>query len=85
VKNEQASALSAFISPNPGTGIFKLKTTSFVETLDIEIYSSTGMLIKKDVSFSIDSDINLSAQPSGLYYVVLSTSGSQFVVKLIKE
>ncbi len=85
ISHEQTNLFSAVISPNPGTGFFTLNTNSSGKVLDLEIYNSTGILIKKDPDFSGNSIIDLSAQAKGLYYVVVRTNGNQFVVKLIKE
>lgn len=85
INKQEQNNLQLTISPNPGTGIYRLTFDSVLENLTLDIYNSTGMMIKHDFQKSDLNEIDLSAQANGLYYLVVRLQGNQFMVKLVKE
>lgn len=55
------------ITPNPTTGIFSIKSTNKMKTA--EIYDPTGKLLKKVTPNATVTEINISGQPKGIYYI----------------
>lgn len=85
IKKQEQTKIHLTVSPNPGTGIYRLKTESASDDLTIDIYTSTGMILKQCLQKNNLNEIDLSSQPNGLYYLVARSQGNQFMVKLVKE
>lgn len=75
-KKIELPTISAF--PNPNNGFFTIKSTG--ELGEIYVYSIRGELILK----TQDSQIDLSNQPSGMYFVSSSTNFAN-TIKVIKN
>lgn len=84
----QTAGISTFsISPNPNSGVFGL-SLEFIRPLDvsIEILNPRGKLVshmeEEQVSI-IQKEIDLQAQPSGIYFVRVSTQNGSFGKKIL--
>ena len=69
------------ISPNPSSGIFTLQSTAEITT--IEIYNVLGEEVYKSEVKSQKEEINLSNQPSGIYFVKVITDEKVYSRKII--
>lgn len=83
---ESQPAISSFIHPNPTNGVFTVDTKDLNAT-QISITNLQGRLIRstsvsKD---AINSRLDLSDQPSGIYLVNIHTPNGLVTHKLIKE
>jgi uncharacterized protein involved in tellurium resistance len=78
VKSAMNHAIQVY--PNPSTGNFKIVGLSKINNYNVEIYNSTGHLVRV-YSSSENMNIDLSDQPIGIYLV---KSGER-VFRLIKE
>ena len=68
------------ISPNPSSGIIKIKGVNGPSTR-IEVYSQLGVLVYKNRDFN--SEIDLSHLPRGNYHIVVVHGGTRRVEKII--
>lgn len=75
------------IYPNPTKGELKIVISDISDKDNIEayIYSSTGLLINKCVLCNESIIINITNQPSGIYFLTLMIEGSKHTWKIIKE
>ncbi|HOX79010.1 MAG TPA: T9SS type A sorting domain-containing protein [Bacteroidales bacterium] len=77
------------IFPNPSKGLITINTGQQVdETAALELYSSSGYLIKKNllaVTHKGTVTIDISSFPEGLYFIILKTSTRISSGKLIKD
>jgi Secretion system C-terminal sorting domain len=74
------------IFPNPSTGNFNVVTTfATAQNIDVKVYNILGQIIysdkKKEMSTG-NTEINLSDQTSGIYFVEL-TAGQEKITKRI--
>ncbi len=71
------------IFPNPGNGLFNLKTNGTIHSVDV--YSISGTKIYNLSSFNqqMSAEINLSALSPGIYIMKANISGKQYSRKLI--
>jgi hypothetical protein len=69
------------VSPNPSNGIFTLTGLENIEDEQISIVSSIGQNIA--INVQNDGQLDLSAYPSGVYYLRMASSGQ--VMKLVVE
>lgn len=82
--SESISGMTVF--PNPGSGLFQLKTKSMAVKLAIQIYNASGMLIKTMDTITGSVEIDLQKEPNGIYFIHVSKeSGAASVTKIIKE
>jgi PKD repeat protein len=82
------SSNSIEVFPNPTSGVFNVIVSNDEEvTAEIKIVSTTGSELyssKLNVSKENNSfTFNLSSYPAGLYYVIVSTNGSNMKAKLL--
>lgn len=75
------------IYPNPSSdGIFKIKSESFKGIADIHIFEISGKLINRlETSSDFNTIVDLSDQPTGLYFMKISTTEFSHTYKLIKQ
>ncbi len=71
------------IYPNPGTGIFHIKTSGF-EPTSVKITNAVGALIC-DTVYSSNMTIDLSSNPNGVYFVILELDQQQIMTRIVKE
>ena len=67
--------------PNPSGGIFNI-TTGTDETKNIEVVSPNGRIAKK-LQIETSGTIDLQDQANGIYYIRISGSDKQEIIKLI--
>ncbi|MBL0051269.1 MAG: T9SS type A sorting domain-containing protein [Bacteroidetes bacterium] len=80
IADEKIQNAFLLISPNPTNGIFYLsKDLSYDE---IKIYNTYGQAVAFEISNK--NEINISAAPTGLYFVKVS-DGKKYVAKVMKE
>ena len=70
------------VFPNPTNGNFTVKAD--IGSM-LEVYDITGKTILKDELTSIETEINLSEQDAGLYFIRLTNNESSFYLKIIIE
>lgn len=73
----QNKAATGLISPNPGSGIFKIKTAG-LEATRLEVYNQAGAMVKQAILLknSTVSGIDLSDQTAGIYtFRIISNTG----------
>jgi ELWxxDGT repeat protein len=68
------------IYPNPSTGVFNIKSKSQLKDASIKVYSIYGQVFFESNQFV--SEIDLSNQPAGVYFIQLK-SGETFINKRI--
>jgi hypothetical protein len=72
---------SMLIYPNPTAGLFNLKLTE--NNSDVLVYNSTGLLVMTIKTNALETEIDLSAQASGMYQVVVRTAKGTTSVKSV--
>ena len=82
-QEEEASGVSVF--PNPSNGIFSLELPQ-EQNVEYEVVSITGKSViaptrENGTRFNLD----LSAQPAGIYFLKMSVAGEPQVLKLLKQ
>lgn len=75
---ENPSAQNYIISNNPGNGVYQIKGDSFTK---VDVYSISGNYVN---SFD-QSQIDISAQPKGIYLFKIYQSGIQTIKKVVKR
>ncbi len=85
VKDELADDRSISINPTLSTGIFKLKTANGF-SLQLMIYNSQGQLIRQRTNqpSGQDIDLDLSNEPSGIYFVKIWLDQQFQNIKIVK-
>ncbi|MEY4902724.1 MAG: hypothetical protein RLZZ292_539 [Bacteroidota bacterium] len=74
------------LAPNPTSGYINLKIKDLnQQTATIEVSDVLGCLIQKQAVESDWFGIDLSNQPSGIYFVTLRANGVRSVKKVVKE
>ena len=82
------NVLNDYISifPNPFTdNIILLSRIENCDNCIVEIYNTFGSLIHKSIIIKERTEINLSQQSSGVYFIKVSDSKGSIIKKLIKE
>lgn len=67
--------------PNPTGGVVNLKASKDLKIKTVVVYNASGQLVKSSDTDSVD----LSGQPSGVYYLRISTDDEIFNQKVIKK
>lgn len=70
------------ISPNPGSGVFRISLPARIADAHIRVLSASGQLILAE-NRSFPASLDLSEMPPGLYIVSVHTSTEYFTGKLI--
>lgn len=76
------------ISPNPTKGLLGIHISNGEEEdlHRIEVYTSAGSLLRKtEYSGNGSTDVNLSAEPSGVYFLIITTGNERAEYKIIKQ
>lgn len=84
IGEDEANSLEIF--PNPNNGVFKINVNaefnhaeiSVLDAMGKEVYSKNGLNITESYSTSID----LSAQPQGIYFVVVKNDDQRLTKKV---
>jgi hypothetical protein len=85
IAQQTADKISLLVSPNPNNGFFKVSLSGADNVTTLEIFSTSGALLKSEKLTAQDADINISDLANGLYYLVVHTNTARSVVKLVKE
>jgi hypothetical protein len=80
---EITSYETAIVYPNPGKGLFKIKDPEITgRQIRYEVYNSSGVRIKTDIADgSEELTIDISGQPSGLYFIIIHSAAGNKVYK----
>ncbi|MEO8149418.1 MAG: T9SS type A sorting domain-containing protein [Bacteroidia bacterium] len=82
--NEISNNATISIYPNPTGGLFVIK--GLARQSQIEIYNVMGEKIYSTTIFKTKSEIDISPQPAGIYFLkIVNQNGSTVVKKIIKE
>ena len=75
------------VYPNPGNGIFNVKSIYRNNISSIEVYNMMGSLVQSNVfSFStIESTIDLTSQPKGIYLVKVVGDKTETTLRVVIE
>jgi PKD repeat protein len=75
------------ISPNPSTGLYSLEIEPGKnKTTDLSVFRADGLLVSKTKYQSGENlSIDLSDEPSGVYFLNIETGSKIYVRKLIKQ
>jgi hypothetical protein len=90
LEGETASNLASpefVVFPNPGNGKFNLKATELSGAGTLEVYNSTGVLVKQvQISeLSIPNVLDLTKEAPGLYRLSIKTEGFSKNINLFKD
>lgn len=86
---EKAAGSTLKLFPNPSSdGIFSFHAEKLSENLILEVYSSTGILVKSVIlnpsnSAQVNSKVDLQDQPSGLYFVKVTGKSVKEMHKIL--
>lgn len=83
----QLASIGFAISPNPNSGLFTLKCRKQpTSTISVDIYDLYGHLIASYYNVSIETKIDISDQPDGIYFISLTINNqilpTQKIIKL---
>ncbi len=78
-----ADASGFSVYPNPGSGIFTLKTDGIIHSIDIYSISGGKVFSQTNINQSLYTKVNLSALTSGIYLIKANIEGKQYSRKLI--
>jgi chitodextrinase len=86
--DENALANAISIYPNPSNGVFNISFAKAANTATLEVVNAVGQVIEtlklKDVSANDTHPIDLSRQPSGIYFVRIVADEAIAVKKITK-
>ena len=71
------------VYPNPGSGIFTLKTDGIIHSVDIYSISGGKVFSQTNINQPLYTKVNLSALTSGIYLIKANIEGRQYSRKLI--
>ena len=72
--------------PNPNNGIFTISVSeNEIKNLNIELFDIFGKSVYKTISNFVNTEINISNIPTGIYIVKLTSEKLNEILKLIKE
>jgi len=89
-ENNGSDFFGITIFPNPSVGQFKIKDDMTqnigLSNYDIEVYDVVGKKVLSTTKDKLNnSTIDISAQPEGIYYLILKSGQQKFNHKLIKQ
>jgi hypothetical protein len=79
---EEDPMSAVMIYPNPSTGIFNIDLQGFENTVKMEVLNSRGQLIYKN-ELNASHQLDLTAQPQGVYFIRLINSTSVYLEKVV--
>lgn len=86
--DENALANAVEIYPNPGNGLFNLNFAADAEEATVTILDLVGNVIAiyplHNVSSDVSNQLDLSHEPSGLYFIKIEVDGATAVKKITK-
>ena len=72
-----------YVFPNPTKGRFTIKTD--IEKIEVNIYSTLGKLILREMIINGNNNIDLTEQESGVYFMQFNINGKPHQRKLILQ
>lgn len=86
VNQNENSSTSVVIYPNPTNGFFIIQANSKKLAANIQIHNVLGEIVLQSAISSQQTTIDISTQPSGIYFLkITNQDGSSAVKKIIKE
>lgn len=87
IKNINSTAGGLRVYPNPTTGHFTLSFSGSPATGTIEIYNMLGAKVYASTNqlLQTTNEIDISAQPAGIYFVTVQNGDKVYSAKLVKE
>ncbi|HMC98063.1 MAG TPA: T9SS type A sorting domain-containing protein, partial [Flavobacteriales bacterium] len=82
---EGTDARSISVYPNPATGLFRIELTGSPEAVPLVISSAIGQDVLRSTLNGTSSMIDLSSQPSGVYFLTIRSQGSIMTRTLFKQ
>lgn len=74
------------VAPNPATGAFSLYTPGLAAGLQVHVFAADGRLVTSANTTDTNRlDLDLSAEPAGLYMVRIAAGEKEYLVRLMKE
>ena len=73
------------IYPNPANNILNVRLISDIETINIKVYNSLGRILNEFAVDGMNTQIDLSNYPQGLYYVGADNGKQNILKKFIKN
>ena len=70
------------VYPNPSNGVFTV-TVPQLDNATIVVYDAIGKIVKRVVPTSTDTQINISNEPKGMYFVKVSTVNDNKTIKVV--
>lgn len=83
--SERGADLKISVYPNPSNGIFTIQFGKKVKNANIRIQSMEGRLMHRQIVKGWSAQVNLSAVPSGIYFVIVSEEGRVAVMKIVRN
>ena len=80
-------ASTPWIFPNPGSGLYVLKNATWKNTIDVSVFNIQGQSFYRNKLKANQEQyaLDLTALPSGIYFVKVEHEGVSFIQKLVKE
>jgi len=72
------------IFPNPTDGLFQVRSSKFI-VLNLEVYNVLGAMVFSNNTASLSTTVDLTDQPTGIYFVKCKTEQGNYVGKIIKQ
>lgn len=71
------------VYPNPTSDYIKIEIKNSIDK--VEIYSTNGILVKKDAKLQKEKRIDISNLPDGIYMMKINSEKKNFLFKIIKK
>ena len=87
VFEKQLGEQSIKIYPNPTRGNLSVKIDNMedVSTSSIAVYNSVGVMVKQLQEVTDYNDVNISEQPNGVYFMVITIGDKKTKWKIVKQ
>ena len=83
VQDENFFAVSVY--PNPAQNSFFIRLPDVLTTFSAQVYDAVGRKVLYKQNLNSDSQIDITALPSGMYFVEIMAGGKSTVKKLLKQ
>jgi len=86
--NELSTSFNISVYPNPSNGIFNLGFENWdlgFKNAELCIYNMLGEIVLKSQILNPNSQIDLSAQPKGIYFIKVQSGGEVSTQKIVIE
>lgn len=78
-----ATAITMNIYPNPSNGKFTVEQANENSEMSLEVYNAVGEKIFQSEIHDRKSEVDLSDQPNGIYFVTIKTAQETFTQKIV--